>query len=217
MAYPHTGSITQTPDGRNTTRTSVSTNIIIQVDGNPIGAMQSFSINQSRIIHMVDEIGTDGHIDSVPSKATDISGTATRLKFDNLCLPAAFSRGYVHLASQRIPFDINIIDIFAASEDDNGNFGTDGIITTVIKNVWFISLGVTYTQNDFTITEQAGWQAERIYSFMGSPNNGVVPAVNARQLRIIDNDPFERQTDVGGRRGALDAAGLINAVSNLVG
>lgn len=217
MAYPHTGSITQTPDGRNTTRTSVSTNIIIQVDGNPIGAMQNFSINQSRTIHMIDEIGTDGHIDSVPSKSTDISGTATRLKFDNLCLAAAFSRGYVHLASQRIPFDINIIDIFAASEDDNGNFGTDGIITTVIKNVWFISLGVTYTQNDFTITEQAGWQAERIYSFMGSPNNGVVPAVNARQLRIIDNDPFERQTDVGGRRGALDAAGLINAVSNLVG
>ena len=215
MVYPHTGS-QLTSAGRNTTRTGVSSEIIIQVDGNPIGAIQTISIKEGRSIKMIDEVGTDGHIDSVPQKSTDISGDCTRIRFDNLRIASAFSRGYVHAASQRVPFDIVILDIFAADENDADGFnGSDNVITTVIKNVWINSLSLAYTAQDFTISEQMGWVAEHIYSYTGQGNN-VVPASNARQIPIIDNDSFERMTDIGKRRGALDAAGLINVVDNIL-
>jgi hypothetical protein len=216
MAYPHSGSIL-TDASRNVTRTGVSTEIIIQVDGNPIGAIQTISYKEDRAIHMIDEVGTDGHIDSVPQKSTDISGDCTRIRFDNLRMAAAFSRGYVHASSQRVPFDIVILDIFAADEGDADGFnGSENVITTVIKNVWIRNLGVTYTAADFVISETMSWVGEHIYSYLGQGNN-VVPASSARQLSIIDNDAFERQADIGQRRGALDAAGLINVVEGIVG
>jgi hypothetical protein len=215
MVYPHTGSIL-TDAGRNVTRTGVSTEIIIQVDGNPIGAIQSISYKEDRNIHMIDEVGTDGHIDSVPQKSTDISGDCTRVRFDNLRMASAFSRGFIHAASQRIPFDIVILDIFAADESDADGFnGSDNVITTVIKNVWIRNLGVTYQVSDYVISETMGWVAEHIYSYLGQGQN-VVPSPNARQIPIIDNDAFERQTDLGKRRGSLDAAGLINVVDNIL-
>jgi len=216
MGYPHSGSQLTDPSGRNTTRTGVSTEIIIQVDGNAIGAIQSISIKEARAIHMIDEVGTDGHIDSVPQKSTDINGECTRVRFDNLRMASAFSRGYIHAASQRVPFDIVILDIFAADESDNDGFnGSDNVITTIIRNVWISNLGVTYQSSDFVISETMSWVAEHIYSYLGQGNN-VVPASNARQIPIIDNDPIERMTDIGKRRGALDAAGLINVVDNIL-
>jgi len=214
--YPHTGSIL-TESGRNVTRTGVSTQIIIQVDGNPIGAIQSINYKEDRNIKMIDEVGTDGHIDSVPSKSTDISGDCTRIRFDNLRMAAAFSRGFIHASAQRIPFDIVILDIFAADENDADGFnGSDNVITTVIKNVWIRNLGVTMTSADFTISETMSWVAEHIYSYIGQGGN-VVPSTHARQLNIIDNDVIEQQADVGQRRGSLDAAGLINVTEKVIG
>ncbi len=216
MVYPHTGSIL-TDAGRNVTRTAVSTQIIIQVDGNPIGAIQSMSINEDRGIQMIDEVGTDGHIDSVPNKSTNISGSCKRVRFDNLRIATAFSRGYVHVSSQRIPFDIVILDIFAADETDADGFNnSDSVITTVIKNVWIRKIGVSYSASDFVVTEDMDWEAEHIYSFLGQGQQAV-PAPNARQIPIIDNDQFEQQADIGNRRGALDAAGLINVVDAATG
>ncbi len=216
MVYPHTGS-QLTDAGRNVTRTGVSTNIIIQVDGNPIGAIQSLNINESRSIKMIDEVGTDGHIDSVPSKSTDISGSCKRVRFDNMRVATAFSRGFVHVAAQRIPFDIVILDIFAADEDDADGFnGSDNVITTVIKNVWIKSIKVGYTADNFIISEDMDWEAEHIYSYLGQ-GQPAVPGPEARQIPIIDNDAFERAADMGQRRGALDAAGLIKVVDSVVG
>jgi hypothetical protein len=216
MVYPHTGS-QLTDAGRNVTRTGVSTNIIIQVDGNPIGAIQSLNINESRSIKMIDEVGTDGHIDSVPSKSTDISGSCKRVRFDNMRVATAFSRGFVHVAAQRIPFDIVILDIFAADEDDADGFnGSDNVITTVIKNVWIKSIKVGYTADNFVISEDMDWEAEHIYSYLGQ-GQPAVPGPEARQIPIIDNDAFERAADMGKRRGALDAAGLIKVVDSVVG
>jgi hypothetical protein len=167
---------------------------------------------------MIDEVGTDGHIDSVPNKSTDISGSCRRTRFDNLRIASAFSRGYIHVAAQRIPFDIVILDIFAADPDDaDGGFAeSDNVITTVIKNVWINKIGVNFQSNDFVIVEDMGWQAEHIYSYIGS-GQPAVPATGARQLPGIISDGFEREADIGNRRGALDAAGLINAVDSLVG
>lgn len=216
MVYPHTGS-QLTDAGCNVTRTGVSTNIIIQVDGNPIGAIQSLNINESRSIKMIDEVGTDGHIDSVPSKSTDISGSCKRVRFDNMRVATAFSRGFVHVAAQRIPFDIVILDIFAADEDDADGFnGSDNVITTVIKNVWIKSIKVGYTADNFVISEDMDWEAEHIYSYLGQ-GQPAVPGPEARQIPIIDNDAFERAADMGKRRGALDAAGLIKVVDSVVG
>lgn len=216
MVYPHSGSIL-TESGRNVTRTGVSTQIIIQVDGNAIGAIQSINYKEDRNIKMIDEVGTDGHIDSVPQKSTDISGECTRIRFDNLRMAAAFSRGFIHASSQRIPFDIVILDIFAADENDADGFnGSDNVITTVIKNVWIRSLGVTMTSADFTISETMGWVAEHIYSYIGQGGN-VVGATTGRQLPLIDNDIIEKQADIGQRRGSLDAAGLINVTEKVIG
>jgi len=217
MVYPHTQSILEDA-GRNVTRTAVSTQIIIQVDGNPIGAIKTLGINENRSIKMIDEVGTDGHIDSVPDKSTDIEGDCKRTRFDGLRIASAFSRGYVHAAAQRIPFDIVILDIFAADEDDADGFNAaDNVITTVIKNVWISKIGVNYSSDDFVIVEDMGWKAERIFSYLGQGNSSVPSAAAARQIPIIDDDPFERQADIGERRGALDAAGLINVVDSIVG
>lgn len=216
MVYPHSGSIL-TDAGRNVTRTAVSTNIIIQVDGNSIGAIDSFSIDESREIAQIAEVGTDGFIDSVPSKATVVSGSCKRVRFDNLRVAAAFSRGFVHVSSQRIPFDIVILDTFAADEDDADGFnGADNVVTTVIKNVWINRISHAYQANNYVISEDMSWKAEHIYSYLGQ-GNPVVPATNARQIPVIDYDTFERSADIGNRRGALDAAGLINVVDQVLG
>ena len=214
MVYPHTGSQLEDPiSGRNATRTGVSTNIVIQVDGNPVGAIQTLSINENRPIATIDEVGTDGHIDSVPQKSTDVTGSCKRTRFDNLRIAAAFSRGFVHVSSQRRPFDIMIFDIFAADEGDGVFDGDENVITTVIKNVWISKIGVDYTADNFVIIENMDWVAEEIYSYVGTNSDASVAefAPNVRRLELIDNDIYEKSADVGGRRGALDAAGLIRA------
>lgn len=215
--YPHTGSTLTAEGGRNTTRTGVSTNIIIQVDGNAVGAIQSININESRSVQQIDEVGTDGHIDSVPNKSTDIDGNCKRTRFDNLRIASAFSRGFVHVAAQRIPFDIVILDIFGADEDDADGFNlADNVITTTIKNVWIKKISYTYQADNFVIAEDMDWTAEHIYSYLGQGQQAV-PAPEARQIPIIDDDQFERQADIGQRRGALDAAGLIKVVDSVLG
>jgi hypothetical protein len=215
MVYPHTGSIL-TDAGRNVTRTGVSTNIIIQVDGNAIGAIQTLNIKEDRSIQTIDEVGTDGHIDSVPNKSTDVTGDCKRIRFDNLRVATAFSRGFVHASAQRIPFDIVILDIFAADEDDADGFNAaDNVITTVIKNVWIRSIGVAYSATDFVISEDMSWVGEHIYSYLGQ-GRPAAPAPEARPIPIIDDDAFERQADLGQRRGALDAAGLIKVVDSVI-
>jgi hypothetical protein len=195
------------PDGQNKTFTAVSTNIIIKVGNNPVGAVKSLSIRESRNVSMIDEIGTDGHIDSVPNKSVDISGSCSRTRFDNLRIAAAFSRGFIHVAAQRVPFDIDIIDTFAGSDP-----GTH--ITTKIKNVWIKQISVNYRNDDFVIVEDMDWEAETIYSILGANSNAVPGVAGGRNLPLPQpQNPFERSTDTGGRRGALDAFGLLQEIS----
>jgi hypothetical protein len=203
MAYPNTGSILTGENDTNRTGTAVSTNIIILVNGNPIGAIKKLGISESRDIAVIDEVGTDGHIDSVPRKSTEITGTCTRTRFDNLRMLAAFSRPYIHLAAQRIPFDIVIQDTFAGSD-------VNSILTTTVRNVWANKLDITYSTDDFVIVEDMSWTAEHIYSKIG--NSNAVPGVSgSRTLEIGTGNYFERQADRGDRRGALDGAGLLLA------
>lgn len=215
---PNTGSTLSQTSGRNKTSTAISTNIIIMVGNRAVGAIQTMSVSEKRGIKQVDEVGTDGHVDSVPNSSTNISGSCDRVRFDRLRIAEAFSRGFVHVASQVYPFDIVVID---KQKSDTGLQ-----ISTVIKNVWIDGIDYSYTVSDWVITDRMSWQAERIFSVlnggsspfssggtpvaqggeigvrhMGAGQNGILPALNIEQLA---------DTGSAGRGGSMDAAGLID-------
>jgi len=220
MVAPNTGSLTtafQDPS-KNRTGTHVSTNIIIEVAGNSVGAIRQLSVNEARNIAMIDEVGTDGHIDSVPQKSTDISGSCQRTRFDGLRMAQAFSRPWIHVAAQRIPFDIVIKDIFAASGTIDGAIDESSTLVTTIRNVWISKINVTYRADDFVIVEDMDWQAEHIYTTLGVGSTNAVGqsfVEGARPLEIGQASPFELAADRGDRRGALDGPGLLLAIDNL--
>lgn len=220
---PNTGSTLSLPNGVNKTSTALSTNIIILVNNTAVGAVQSLAIAEKRSIKQIDEIGTDGHVDSVPNQSTNITGTCQRVRFDRLRITEAFSRGFLHAASQVYPFDIVILD---KQKRDAGNQ-----ISTVIKNVWISGLDYTYQVSDWVITDSMTWEAERIFSVLNggsSPLPGGVPAavggergvqhmgtgpngiVNITSGDGIVNIEQLADTGSGGRGGSLDAAGLID-------
>lgn len=219
QTFSGTGSLINLGDafGTNTTNTAISTNILlaVRIQGSgstgvggyqPIGAVQSMAISEKRAIKMIDEVGTDGHIDSVPNQSTNITGTCQRVRFQKLRIAEAFDRSFLHVAAQIYPFDIIIFD--------KQKFATGNQVTTVIKNVWISGIDYTYQVSDWVITDSMTWEAEYIYSTLGSGG----PAAKGGQDGIvkpfnINNDNWvERQVDSGaaGRRGSLDTAGLID-------
>ncbi len=205
----NTNSTLSFPDGANKTSTAISTHIIIYVNGTAVGAVQSLTVNEKRNIKMVDEVGTDGHIDSVPNQSTNITGSCQRVRFDRLRIAEAFSRGFIHASSQAYPFDIVILD---RQKRDPAHQ-----ISTVIKNVWISGIDYTYQVSDWVITDTMTWEAENIFSMrsIGSDPNasGGPPAAEGGERGIpFSNIAIERQADTGssGRRGSLDASGLID-------
>src|SRR5208282_2489926 len=111
---PNTQSTLTFPGGQNKTSTGISTNIIITVQTPlgyiPVGAVQQLQITEARSIKMIDEVGTDGHIDSVPNQSTNVTGNCQRIRFDRLRVAEAFARGFVHVSAQAYPFNIVIFD-----------------------------------------------------------------------------------------------------------
>lgn len=225
-SYPQTGSLLNLGDafGTNTTNTAISTNILlaVRIQGSgstgaggyqPIGAVQSMAISEKRAIKMIDEVGTDGHIDSVPNQSTNITGTCQRVRFQKLRIAEAFDRSFLHVAAQIYPFDIIIFD--------RQKFATGNQVTTVIKNVWISGIDYTYQVSDWVITDSMTWEAEYIYSNLGGSSalTGLSAAVGGQDNLLKpfgDANWIERQTDTGsgGRRGSLDTAGLIDLGSS---
>jgi len=202
LLTPQTGSIIENPNGSNRTGTALSTNIVIRVGPNAVGAVQSLSVTEERSIIMIDEVGTDGHIDSAPQRSTNITGSCNRIRFDRLRVSEAFSRGFLHAHAQRIPFDIDIYDKW----NGDGN----SMIVTTIKNVWISNISYDYRSENFIIADTMQWQAEAISSSI----NGASAAVGGARNLVLQTDTLgiEQQADRGQRRGSLDAPGLINAV-----
>jgi hypothetical protein len=204
----NTGSTLTLPTGANKTSTAISTNIIITVRSatgtyQPVGAVQSMQISEKREIKMIDEVGTDGHIDSVPNKSTNITGSCQRVRFDRLRMAEAFSRGFIHVASQIYPFDIVILD--------KQKLAVGLQVSTVIKNVWISGIDYTYQVSDWVITDNMTWEAENISSVL--TNGSATPVAQGGEIGLpFSNIPIERNTDVGlnGRRGSLDSPGLID-------
>ncbi len=198
-AYPKTGSILDS-----TTRTSLSTQIIILVNNEPVGAIQKFSESQSRNNKRISEIGTDGTIELVPNAPTDISLSVTRIAFDGLTVTEAFSRGFRNVQAQRIPFDIIVIDQFTGT-------GDDAVITTY-HNCWFKSIRRSYQSDDYIISEDCDVDVEYISTIRGGDAIALSQgAGGGRQLAGTQFDKVEGWADSGVRRGALDYPGLISA------
>jgi hypothetical protein len=181
----NTGSQYTTTAGANGTRTALSTNIIIEVSGTPVGAIQDINYKETRGIHMVDEVGTDGHIDSAPNKSVEVSGGCQRTRFD---------------------------DIFQADENVGTNFSSGkNVIVTTLKNVWITDISTAYKATEFIITDSMNFVAETVYSTLG--DGSAYSLSTSRKVKAyVDSGGFEQAADIGRRRGALDGAGLINAI-----
>lgn len=218
---PNTSSTLSTPNGTNKTSTAISTNIVILVNNTAVGAVQSMQISERRNVKMIDEVGTDGHIDSVPNASSNYTGTCQRIRFDRLRIAEAFSRGFIHVGSQVYPFDIVILD---KQKRDQGSQ-----ISTIIKNVWITGIDYTYTSQDFTITDNMTWEAETMFSILNNGSSQPVAVGGERGVTHMGSGPngtvninsgdgvvnIEQLVDTGtnGRRGSLDAAGLIDISS----
>lgn len=199
MAYPATGSILDS-----TTRTSLSTQVIIMVNNEPVGAVQSFSETQQRSNTRITEIGTDGTVEVVPQKAAEITLQVKRIAFDGLSVTEAFARGFRNIQAQRIPFDIVVIDQFTGTGDD--------AIVTTYHNCWFNNISKAYDTSNYIITEDCSVDVEYISTLRGGEAVALsAGAGGARQLEGTQYDSVEGAADSGARRGALDYPGLISA------
>ena len=196
---PNTGSIIKRPDGNDATFTGLSTNIVIRVGPNAIGAIQKLDVQEQRAVTFISEVGTDGAIDSAPNSSTKYSGTCQRTRFDRTRITEAFGRDFLHIKAQRIPFDIDIYDVF------NGD-GSNAIVTT-IENVWITGLSYSFEAGNWIIVESMNWEAEDIFSTLNGGNaaTGGLYGSNIMQINSI-----EQASDRGSRLGALDAPGLVN-------
>lgn len=116
--------------------TPVSTTIKIYIGDQVVGAIQSISI---------EELNNNNATSAAPNKIT-----ANRIRFDRARIAEAFSRGFVHKASQKIPFQIEI---------------EDKEVVTTIQNAWIDEdVGYSYVTNDWTIIDCMKLVAEKIFS-----------------------------------------------------
>jgi hypothetical protein len=208
-SYPYTGTLfdSEAVTGAKT-RTNLSTQIVVYVNNQPVGAIQDFQERQQRTIKKITEVGTDGIIESVPQSATTITLTVRRIVFDGLSLPESMARGFRNIHAQRIPFDIVVIDRFTGTEEEGG------AIVTTYHNCWFESLGKSYTTGDYTITEDANLSVEAISTERnGAPIASSQGVGGGRDLgsegRQIDS--VEQAADYGTYRGSMDFPGLIKS------
>lgn len=206
MAYPQTGSILNSQ-----IHTGLSTQVTILVNNQPVGAVQSMQINQSRSIQRVGEVGLDGTLELVPNQIPTLDLTVDRIVFDKLRLPEAFARGFVNIKSQLVPFDILVLDRSGGGPDQQG------VIKTQFVNCWFKTYNYTYKQGDFIIAENATIACEDIVSTLGNTSNpvaqggerGIQYQINQRE-RLTDSGSGGAGVLGAGFRGTMDVDNLIN-------
>lgn len=196
--YPQTGSILDS-----TTRTALSTQILILVNNEPVGAVQSFQDQQNRSIRRIYEIGTDGTLEAVPESPATFSLQISRIVYDGINITEAFSRGFRNIQAQRIPFDIVVIDQYSGQNDD-------AVITTY-ENCWFESISKTYSADNYIIQEDVGVVVENVRSLRGGEAVALSQGTGGGRQIPGQLDEVELAADSGVRRGGLDFPGLISA------
>jgi hypothetical protein len=213
---PNTGTLLDAGNDIGTTNSGLSTQIIIKVGSTAVGALQRLSVAQARPLERIKEIGTDGVIEIVPNGPTTFELTATRIVFDQIRLPEAFLRGFRFINAQRIPFDIEVLDLSGIKTVGALNLttpsGTDGIVSMTYKNCWFASYTTPYAADTYLISEEATIWCETAYVTdpKTSPN---YDANGPRALRAqTDSAAIETTVNQGARRGSMDVSGLLNSV-----
>ncbi|CAM6001416.1 unnamed protein product [Sphagnum balticum] len=111
----------------------------------------------------------------------------------------AFSRGFLHAHSQRVPFDIVIID--------NWNGDDNSALITTITSVWISGISYGYGVDNWVISDDMKWKAQTISTTLA---NGPAATGGTRNIPLAI-DPVEQASDIGLYRGTLDAPGLIDA------
>jgi hypothetical protein len=204
----HSGSGSPANEAINTT---LSTQIIIKVNGEPVGALQKLTVSQKRPLERIKEVGTDGVIEIVPNGATEFTLTADRIVFDQLRLPESFSRGFRFINAQRLPFDIEVLDI---SNTDPGSPTDDKrVVSMVYRNCWFESYDTPYEANNYIVTESATIQCETAYLSASTGEEETQVKMGLRGITPeTDNASIEKNVNAGTRRGSMDTAGIINSV-----
>jgi hypothetical protein len=211
--FPNTESTILRGTGDSTegrTSAGLSTQIIIKVNNQPVGALQSLNVTQTRPLQRINEIGVDGNIEIVPLSSTTYELAATRIVFDQLRLPEAFSRSFRFIGAQRVPFDIEVFDINNADEQNAiVDASSSGIVVMKYVNCWFQNYVTPYAAENYLITETASIWAET-----GFVSSGGSPPPNLRSLAAQTDatSGIESAVNTGDRRGGVDAAGIINAV-----
>ena len=198
---PQTAYQTGTLNTDNSTHAALSTMIVLKVNGNAVGGLQKIQISESREIKMIDEIGTDGHVDSTPSRSSDITGSCERIRLDGLRIAEAFSRGFLHVKSQRFPFTIEIFDMMR---------GSNLAVITTITNVWIEKIDYGYNVGDWVVSDNMSFKAEKISSYISSVGQIAAQTGSLRQLPNVDWDIYEMAADIGNRNGAMDSPNLLS-------
>lgn len=193
--YPKTGSTLQS-----NISAGLSTQIVVKVGADTVGALQALEVRQSRPLTRLVELGLDGTLEITPTSKVDVVLSVRRIVFDRLRIAEAFERGYVNVKSQRLPFDILVID-------QTGGDG-DLAVTHTYINCWFAEISTPYNADNYIITESATIWAEDVSSRLGASSN--VAQGGSRDMKP-QIEQIEREADIGGRRGTLDAPGLITA------
>ena len=206
---PNTNTVFDDPAlGNGQTRTGLSTQIAILVNGEPVGAIQSFGQTQQRSTKPITEVGTDGVIEIVPSGAAQISLSIQRMVFDGLSITEAFKRGFMNISAQRIPFDIVVVDRFSSADDADASS-----LITVYKNCWFTNISKTYSSQDYVVSENASVSCETVYTQRGdgTPVGGRGHDITTNSGIDVDSAGIEAETDSGRLRGSLASRNIVNA------
>jgi len=208
MAYPLTGSTLNS-----TISTGLSTQILIKVENVTVGAIQNITVNHTRDLERVREVGLDGVLEIVPRAPTQYEATVTRIVFDRLRLPEAFARAFINIKSQLLAFDIEIID--------RTNGDGEGAIVHRLSNCWFNRYSPRYQADNFIIQEDATLWIEDISTTLGTSQASAVTGGARGVPYVKDNLGREQQTDSGaggdaaggGFRGTMDVSGIITAAA----
>lgn len=198
MVYPHSESLLS-----ERINSGLSTQITIKVNNTTVGAVQRLSINQNRDLHRWEEIGTDGIVEIHPKGAAKISLTVDRIVFDGMRLTEAFARGFINIQSQRIPFDIQVIDRTELADN------RDAIVHT-FNNCWFNQYNPQFRADNFIVSETAQLWCEYVTTTKNS-----LSAVDGGLRGIsYEYDTMERATDTKGKRGRYEKSNVGNPLES---
>jgi len=186
--YPQSGSLVE-----NRINSGLSTQITIKVDSTTVGAIQRISITQSRDLHRWEEIGTEGVVEIHPKGAAKIDLAVDRIVFDGMRLPEAFARGFINLQSQRVPFDIHIIDQSEVSRSGDA-------MVHVFNNCWFRQYNPQFRSDSFIVSESAQIWCE----YVTTTRNGVSAVFGGLRGIAYEYDTIERATDTRGQIGRYE-------------